>query len=206
MQFLVAGLILLLAASTVVTLRARTDPRRAPSDRYTMDRLKSMSRQEVQRLLERVQKADEPEATFGAMCYEAVALPETAEYICPVCGQKTTYTSDNAATILYELPATRRLFDELVASTELDMVLDETQFCSFCSEADGDSRLVLRVTYDNGMVVSSEVGEMDMRLLTGLLTGQLTFSTFNEGTEPLKPSLERLGELLGVEVKTDPVQ
>jgi hypothetical protein len=203
MQVLVACLVILLAVTTAVTMRARVGLRGAPQGRFSADRLKSMSREEVRRLLERVQKSDEPESTFGAMCYEAVALPDVAEYVCPVCGEKTVYASGGASTILYELPAARRLFDELIASTELDMFLDESQFCSSCSGGDTAPSLVLRLTYDDGTSVSTEVGEMDIRLLSGLLTGSLTYSTFNEGTEPLKPSIERLGELVGIPVREE---
>jgi hypothetical protein len=201
MQFLVPGLIVLIALSAFAGLKARPGLRRAACGRYSVDRLKSMSREEVRSLLDRVLKSEEPEPTFGAMCYEAVALPSTADYVCPVCGERTVYSADEAAMILYELPATRRLFEELVSATELDLTLDEAGFCSACSGTDASPVLVLRVAYDDGTVVSSEVGEMDLRLLTGLLSGQLTYSTFNEGTEPLRPSLQRLCEILGVLVK-----
>lgn len=165
--------------------------------RPVVDRLKEMSWHEVERLLDRVAKEPEPASTMGAMCYAAVALPEVAEYVCPVCGEKTLYSSSEARTVSSEIPAAPSQFAMLQQVSDLEMRLDETGFCSYCSPDTTDLRLVLEITYSDGRRVSSVVTAQDLSYLVGLFGDGLSYSTWNDGREPLKPHLERLREILG---------
>ncbi|MCK5132026.1 MAG: hypothetical protein KAR40_07740 [Candidatus Sabulitectum sp.] len=49
----------------------------------------TLSVAQVNFLLARLESEEPPTQTMGVMCYEAMILPSVAEYICPVCGDKT---------------------------------------------------------------------------------------------------------------------
>ena len=174
---------------------------RQPGLSISARKLTSMSRDEVFRLLSRVEKLEEPELMMGAMCYEPVAIPYVLEYVCPECGEKTVYECDGSMTsqVLMDIATTRMLFQELDSLTQLDMTLDESSFCTFCrDDSVTEPALTLRVTWDDGSEHASSVFQEDLRMLIGLLSGRLDYSTSNDGTFPLKPQVERLRELLGV--------
>lgn len=49
-------------------------------------------REDLRRRLEDLARSEPPtDLSHGAMCYEMTGPPEVAEYLCPVCGQKTMY-------------------------------------------------------------------------------------------------------------------
>jgi hypothetical protein len=157
-----------------------------------------MSRDEIVKMLDRVEASAEPEQVMGAMCYEPMALPDVMEYICPVCGQKTVY-SDETTWMMYEIEASRQVFDQIRDVSRLDLALDETSFCSFCRPGETDHRIELLVTWDDGSASTSRVGTEDLRMLLGFLEGRLSYVTANDAEIPIRPSLERIEELLGVE-------
>ncbi|NLP04483.1 hypothetical protein GX411_00835 [Candidatus Fermentibacteria bacterium] len=165
--------------------------------RPPVNRIKDMSWHEVERLLDRVAKEPAPESVMGAMCYAAMAVPDVSEYVCPVCGEKTLYASDETFLVLREIPEARAQFALLQQVSELEMRLDETAFCSYCRSEGAAPRLVLEISYSDGPKVSSEITAQDLRYLVGLFGNGLTYSTWNDGLEPLKPHLERIMEILG---------
>jgi hypothetical protein len=175
-----------------------------PGTGIQLSDLGSISWAEVEILLDRLEMKEPPEPVFGAMCYEMVAPPEVAEYVCPVCGEKTLYTDYNTEFIEWELQGCRRLFDEIAASSDMDIQLDETRLCSSCTTADSaETALYLNVILEDGSVVSNRVSEFDLRLLDGFLKGRLFYYTWNDGEEPLKPHIDRIRELLGQPVPAE---
>lgn len=161
--------------------------------------LLELDEKELMAIIDRVRVAEEPEPVMGAMCYEPIAMPQVAEYVCPACGEKTTYHGSVARLIEFDLPEARRLMGEITTVSNLELELDESQFCAACgSEADSLPEMVLRVRYEDGSEHASEVSVTDLRMLRGLLRGQLYYLTFNDAQRPLKPHLPHLRQLLGL--------
>jgi hypothetical protein len=164
----------------------------------------SVSWEEVEILLDRLETKEPPEPVFGAMCYEAVAAPMVAEYLCPVCGEKTLYGEYNTWFIEFELQGCRRIFDEITGATELTIELDETRFCQACTPDEGDEpTLYLTLTLEDGTIISNRISELDLRMLEGFLKGRLFYYTSNDGEQPLKPHIDRIRELLGSPVPVE---
>ncbi len=190
----ILAVVSLAGASTLAHIR-----RKAPVV-ITAGKIGSMSRDQVLTLLSEVEKSKEPVPVMGAMCYEPVAVPNVMEYVCPECGGKTLYELYDD---YYELEAVaegRVLFAELQGLTSLSMSLDESSYCDFCrADSVSDPAMILTVTWDDGSTHSSGVGVEDLRMLIGLFSRSLEYSTWNEGTLPLRPSIDRLCEILGLE-------
>src|SRR5512137_2277649 len=127
------ALVLALSAFGASRLRARSTSVGSSGGRLLSERLKSMSVREVEKLLARVERSPEPDPTMGAMCYDMAGPPSVAEYVCPVCGEKTVYSDDNTWFLSYELPTARLLLEQAASASGLDVALDESQFCSSCS-------------------------------------------------------------------------
>lgn len=194
-------LLLVLALSAAGAAGTRGLARRSRT--VTAASLKSMSVREVAHLLEAVAKEPEPEYVMGAMCYAAMPIPEIAEYVCPVCGEKTVYGAGGTPYILWQIDTARSLVEGIRLTGTLDVSLDETSFCSACAPDSVEPRLRLTVTFEDGTVVNPEVDVEDIRMLAGLLTGRLYYETSNDSQSPLRPNLERLGSLLGIEIDVE---
>ncbi len=164
----------------------------------TARRMKSMSTGDILRMLERIEREKEPAFVMGAMCYSAVCPPETAEYVCPVCGEKTLYESEDVWEVSWGLTEARNIFATMTALSDLEMTLDETGYCAHCRGPEGTPRLVLEISYEDGASASTIVTPDDLRLMAGVLSGELYYLTSNDSQTPLRPSLERLHELFGV--------
>lgn len=162
--------------------------------------LQSLSMEQIDSLLARLESQEPPEPVMGAMCYEAMAYPDVAEYICPVCGEKTVYSSMNTAFIEWELSGCRRLADSIDSLTEFHVYLDESQFCQACSDSvfeDPDILLVVSPPGEGETVNSVSI--TDLRMLESFLQGNLYYTTFNDGQQPLQEYAPRLRELLGLD-------
>jgi predicted RNA-binding Zn-ribbon protein involved in translation (DUF1610 family) len=206
MQNLAIALVALLTLSALlgaVGLKAGSFLRRSPCDRLTSARLKSMSHSEVEKLLARVQSSDQPDPVEGAMCYAVMPYSQTAEYVCPACGEKTVYGSDLSWLVSRSIPSARRCIEQIGARTDLEVTLDETAFCSSCSDGGASPSLLLRVVYEEGDTVYSDVTDFDLQLLAGLFSDQLCYTTSNDGRMPLQPYLERMREMLGLRAEVD---
>lgn len=163
--------------------------------------LRSLSRTQVNILLARLENEKPPASTMGAMCYSPVMNPTSADYICPVCGEKTVYDFNHSAFIDWELPGCRRFVESINGNTEFDVQLDETQYCDFCSpDSSSDNlSLLLEVTHENGETVVNAVTVTDLRMLDSFLEGNLYYSTSNDGQYPLQEYSERIRTLLGLD-------
>ncbi|MBN2586322.1 MAG: hypothetical protein JXA64_09320 [Candidatus Fermentibacteraceae bacterium] len=159
----------------------------------------SLSLAEIDMLLDRLESMEPPERVMGAMCYAPMAYPEVAEYVCPVCGEKTLYSGYLCAMIEWELPGMRRMAGSIDSLTDFVVVLDERQFCHFCSDTEAENPVaLLRVSTSDSTEVVNSVSSMDLRILEGFLTGNLYYLTSNDSQEPLKGHAERIRQLLGL--------
>jgi hypothetical protein len=196
---LIALVLLVATALGAVRQRAKQDNANTiPGTGIELSDLGSISWEEVEVLLDRLETREPPEVVYGAMCYEMVAAPSVAEYVCPVCGEKTQYTDSDTWFIEYELQGCRRLFDEIAGAADMDIELDETRMCSYCTDADSaEAAIYLKVTLEDGTVLSNRVSEFDLRLLDSFFKGRLFYYTSTDGQEPLQPYAGRIRELLG---------
>lgn len=161
--------------------------------------MKPLSMQQVNFLLARLEREEPPEPVFGAMCYEMMATPAVAEYICPVCGEKTIYEDFNTEFIEWELQGARRLAESINEATEFSVLLDETLFCDYCSEdPSGEPAMLLRVTDEEGEETVNRVFLTDLRKLESFLQGRLYWLTDNDSQEPLQDDSQRIRQLLGL--------
>jgi len=137
----------------------------------------------------------------GAMCYKMAGPPDRAEYICPVCGEKTLYASsedgnDRVARAGTEVPDCRRLVSEIRG---LSLRLDETEFCEKCRPGTAAPRLFLVVTWPDGQEHRTEsVTSADLSLLLEFTSGARKHDEGASGETPLRDHLPRLTKLLGV--------
>jgi len=160
----------------------------------------ALSMDEVADLLDRLNNEDPPDPIRGAMCYSPAAQVMVAEFICPVCGEKTIYSSGEADFIERELPGCRRLAESINDLTQFNISLDESLFCEFCSDSVIESPvMLLRVSISDGTEVISRVSEHDLMILDSFFKGNLYYTTWNAGRQPLQDYAGRIGELLGIE-------
>lgn len=201
----IAGALLLLAATGVLGLgRSGSGSLRGFQVLEKMlDRadLGSLSMEQVNALLARLELREPPEPVMGAMCYEAMAYPAVADYVCPVCGEKTIYEVTHTGFIEWELPGCRRMAASINGLTEFEIILDETMFCRFCSEeTEENPRLLLRVASTDSFETVNDISIPDLRMLESFLQGHLYYVTANDSQIPLREHADRIRELLGVPV------
>lgn len=166
---------------------------------------KPLGRAEIAEKLKALSEREPPkDLGMGAMCYDQAGPPQTADYVCPVCGQRTQYSRDGSLTMLvtYELQAMRAQVKGLPG---LDAVLDESELCRKCSPRVTAPELVLKVRYTEpggGRIEEHRVRGVrprDLTLLQEFLSGQAKHTGEQGRESPLKDQLPRLRELLGVE-------
>jgi len=163
--------------------------------------IKVLSMQQVNWLLARLESQPAPGPVMGAMCYDSMAPPVVAEYICPVCGEKTIYNYTQSEFIEWQLQGCRRIVESINASTEFQVELDESLFCEFCTPDYDDQSpgLVLVVKPEEGEPIVNRVSELDLRMLDSFLQGNLYYTTDTDGQMPLLEYAGRMRQLLGLE-------
>lgn len=172
------------------------DPGAQPPIVTTADMAK-LSKDEIRKLLVRIEKAKAPEPKMGAMCYSVMSPPDRMEYVCPECGEKTLHVADVSRRWAFELDYCRRLFNELPKKEA--MKLDESSFCRKCQPGGKAPSLMLEMLYNDGTnYVVPDVCADDLRLLKGFLSGKLDYSGSTDDTSALKDRLPRLRQLLGI--------
>lgn len=147
--------------------------------------------------------ASEPEPTTPvdatALCYAPACPPERAEYVCPVCGERTVLTDSRAAFAAWILPTLRRQVAEI---PRLAVQLAERGMCAHCYPRGGEAQCDLLVCFEGEARPrqTRAVSSQDLLILTEFLQGSLVHAGAYGGTTPLKHHLARLQELLGVEL------
>lgn len=202
MWYLIAAAVLLAVSGAFGVSRVRGGgPARFGIVEKIMDSatLSGLTMEQVNGLLARLNLQDAPEPVMGAMCYEAMAYPSVAEYVCPVCGEKTVYEDMWTGFVEWELQGCRRIVRDLDELTEFRVELDETAFCSFCSPGGSDEPVLrLRIVSTDSTETVNEVSIHDLWLLESFLQGRLYYLTENDSQLPLKEYAGRIAELLGV--------
>ncbi len=135
--------------------------------------------------------------TIGAECYEVASPPQRAEYVCPVCGERTLYHDDLAALVEWELASCRRAVETIEG---LDVTLDESRFCRKCSPDVTDPKLVLEIRYEGEAepVRVEGVNQHNHDLLSEFLSGSERHTDEYDAETPLKDYIEELEWVLGL--------
>jgi hypothetical protein len=161
----------------------------------------SYTREEIAAKLKKLAKSPAPTTLKpGAMCYAVAGPPARAEYVCPVCGEKTLYTDGHTFTIQYELPSCRQIISSIKG---LEIKLDETQYCKKCHPEVESPSLCLEIKYsgEDKPYVCCNVGSSDVDLVYEFISGNKKHTGGNGQETPLKDYTARLEELLGVTIK-----
>jgi hypothetical protein len=154
--------------------------------------------------LEKLSKSPPPKnLKMGAMCYELAGPPDRIDYVCPVCGEKTLYARDDRNRgslnffLSYQLQGCREMGKKL---KDLNIVLDEHEFCRKCSPATKTPVLILKVTYPGEKThVVRDVHEDDLELLAEFMNNSDRHVGGQGRETPLKDYVPRLKVLLGIE-------
>lgn len=171
------------------------------------DTIKGMfSKKQIDQKLKRLSETPAPtNLSFGAMCYEMVAVDtKNHEYVCPLCGEKTVYKKDKDKTrffyidgLLWNLEACRK---EIQTVRGINIKLDEKQFCSHCSPKIERPELYLLVNIagQSDTTRISAISFTDIQLIREFLEDKLIHRTDNDGETPLIENIARIKELLGI--------
>lgn len=158
----------------------------------------SYSKEEVKAMLEELaEKPVKKELNMGAMCYSPRPLPDSATYVCPVCGEKSIYVSRQAEFVLETIPQARISASRFKKD---HIKLDESQFCRKCTpEKIDDPKLCLQVQLEGQSPVKScSVNPWDLEMLVAFFEGRTFYKTDNDAEIALKDHLPRIKELLGI--------
>ncbi len=199
--------LLIVALVVIMVIRRKTQTKFAilPSE----GRL--LTRKEITKQLKRLSQAKPPKnLSMGAMCYEVAIKehPNKVEYICSVCGERTIYNKNEYSNtsvmdvLEYGLSACRR---EITKITNVNIQLNDTQFCKNCSPHTIVPELCLKVQIDGEQIQHSisNVSFQDLRILREFFEGKIVHTEEEQWgiEEPLVDYIDRISELLGVQVK-----
>ena len=201
---------LMLAGGGCSCNASEESPPTAPPPVVLTEKMKSLDRAAVQKMLKRLANSAPPEKTsIGAMCYKPAGSSDRVDYLCPKCGERTLYVrhrqglpDDPVVWIVdKELPKCRREFQELRKVAYDAIEFDESQFCRKCSPEVTSPRIAIHVTYEGGKARDVEkITANDLRMLREFFAGDLIHHGFQDEETPLQKSLPRLQELLGVKL------
>ena len=165
----------------------------------TAKAVKSMSRADVEKKLQNIAAQKAPIPLMVATCYKVAVTPKRAEYVCPVCGEKTLYTDNTAQFINRNLEKVRIEFANLKRATDLQVELDESSLCKKCHLETLNRTWVLKITYADGSKHEyPKVLPDDLVLLRFFFCDSLTYLDSINHEQSIKPKLPRLRELLGI--------
>jgi hypothetical protein len=161
-------------------------------------RLLESGRTRLRLMLSRIEREPAPDQIMGAMCYEPMAVPNRADYVCPVCGERTFYGYPDGYFILESIPPMRRIIEEMQGNGFFSATLEET-YCSVCHPDSGVRGVTLVIAYPEGDTVRTAATLHDLMILEGLLSGELSYTDSYDARLPLRDNTDRLRTLLGIE-------
>lgn len=194
------GLFFILGVTGCFTKKSQHTGADSDSTAFISDTIKGVVTKEVIR--EKLKELSESEAPTvlkpGAMCYEVAAVPSRLEYVCPKCGEKTLYSTDNA----YKLSEIEKCRNNINNIYNLEVALDESQFCHKCSPDIENPLLCMTILYPGESATHKVCGisSSDITLINEFLHGSSVHKFFNEREEPLKNYVERLQTILDISI------
>jgi hypothetical protein len=153
-------------------------------------------------LAEKLRKLGETPAPadlkMGASCYDMAAPSDTADFVCPRDGSRTSYSKNiSLAGTVRELPTLRQTAESLPG---ISASIDDSEFCRQCTPtAPAAPKPILIVKLPDGTEKRTRgVGLRDLDILQEFLTGKLKHQGETGDETPLKDNLPRIRELLGI--------
>ena len=165
----------------------------AKDNKLTLDQV---SRSEYTNKLVQLSPTDIWNEPVSAMCYDVAAPPDRSQYICPVCGEVTLYSSFFDSTI--DLGMLSYYRNRVKKITKIDVELDESQLCEKCNPNAESRELCLIVKYDKKSKPQKtcNINGEDINLLYEYSKG-LTEHNSSSGKVPIINYKDRLEKLLG---------
>ena len=216
MEYIITAVAILILAAFFGMSRGNADTEKPVSKGkpVVVSEKDSMKQSEIADRLAKLAKDPPPtELSRGAMCYStAIRLPKD-EYICPKCGEKTLYTAeegpragDKTSPVRMEIPSCRRLIEQIKG---LDIELDESQFCAKCTPDLKEPPKICLVVHYKGVEKPHRVEGIttkDLVLINEFLSGSDKHQGDFGVETPLKNYIDRLEQLLGVEIEEKKVK
>jgi hypothetical protein len=136
----------------------------------------------------------------GAMCYAAMLERDSAEYVCPKCGERTLYTNSAGWFVRRDLPVCRTIADSIPA---INLQLDESQYCKKCCPNIETPQLCLtyNLADDANETHICGIYPNDLKIMKEFMQGKNKHITENDGEVALKEYLPRLRELFGIKTE-----
>ncbi|MFH0864670.1 MAG: hypothetical protein V1904_00640 [Bacteroidota bacterium] len=138
----------------------------------------------------------------GAMCYAAMLERDSAEYVCPKCGERTLYTENKGWFVRRDLNVCRTLADSVPA---INLTLDESQYCKKCSPDIESPQLCItyQLADDANKTHICGITPYDLKIMKEFMQGKDKHITDNDGEVALKDFLPRLQELFGIKIESE---
>ena len=215
--YILAPIVVFLVLAVSVTLRAADSPKsgvpaqpeKAPAAQTPLPPARDIatfSKTKLRQMLAKIESSRTPKIkNVSAMCYAPPPMPNRAEYICPICNQKTLYvfsTNDSRSSnacwhIAYDLTTARRLIGEIQKYAPA-VRLRENNFCDNCYPNHGTPNLGVIIRYDDGTEIATDnISTEDLQILLGFFSGALIYNAGGPDTKPLQKDMPRLKQLLG---------
>ena len=210
MGYVIAAIALLFVALFFGFSRVNAENGKAKTQEKSaiVSEVQSMRESEIKERLLKLAKSPPPtKLSRGAMCYDPAMPLAKTEYVCPKCGEKTLYTSDDGPrsakatrSVRMEIPACRRIVKQIKG---LKIQLDETQFCAKCAPDLKEVPKICLVVHYEGEKEPHRVEGVtseDLKILQEFLAGKDKHEGDFGLETPLKNHIERLEQLLGVKI------
>jgi hypothetical protein len=134
----------------------------------------------------------------GAMCYEMSMPPDRVEYVCPVCGEKTLYTTNDMYNEVENAVSCRQY---VATIKNLDLRLEEKNFCRKCDPDTNQSpqvNLYIKYKGEEQEERVENISPEGLQLIQEFMSGDKTHSYFNDREEPLKNYVDQIRDLLKI--------
>lgn len=195
-MYLVPLVLVVLSAAGIALGAGHAREQKGP---LSIARLWESGRTRLRLMLSRIEREPAPDQIMGAMCYEPVAVPNRADYICPVCGERTLYGYPEGYFILESIPPMRRMIEEMADNGFFSASLEET-YCSVCHTGNAARGVTLVIAYPEGDTVRTPDATLhDIMIIRGLISGELSYRDSYDAMLPLRGNTDRLRTLLGIE-------
>lgn len=212
MEYILTGIVIIIFALLLgfSGARGQSNSNDAKTTVSSSVEAKSFNRAELKQKLIALSKSPAPtELATGAMCYKPAMPPKSADYTCPKCGEKTLYSIEKIenknegyqiiGTVNVDIPNCRRTIKTIKG---IKITLDESQFCKKCSPDILSPKLVLIIEHEDGKKHTfTGVTNNDLILISEFLSGSDKHKDEGDFETPLKNHVNRLSELLGVEIE-----
>jgi hypothetical protein len=162
-----------------------------------------LTREQIAEKLKTLRQAPKPaDLKMGALCYEMAAPPNRAEYVCPVCHEKTLYAVKEGGAsytevefVLHQIDGCRRLAKNLPG---LAASVDEREFCRKCSPKLEHPALVLvfRLAGETSERRFRGISPEDLTILAAFLAGKDRYDDGPTGEVAIRDCAARIEEIL----------